>query len=46
MCVINVYSFLYETNIQNRKYLYFKLLVLTTLTKQFKTKINVQQFDV
>ena len=32
--VINVYSFLYETNIQNRKYLYFKLLVLTTLTKQ------------
>ena len=32
--VINVYSFLYETNIQNRKYLYFKLLVQTTLTKQ------------
>ena len=31
--VLNVYSFLYKTNIQNKKYLYSKL-VLTTLTKQ------------
>ena len=28
-CVINVYSFLYETNVQNKKYLYFRLFVLT-----------------
>ena len=45
LCVINVYSFLYETNIQNRKYLYFKLVLAAYFSKKrLFAKKNILNF--